>query len=73
MKYRIVKETSELTQKAKYYIEKKHRFLFWSWWSKIKMLNNECSYDLDFDSYEKAHEFLDGLINKINKEVIETF
>lgn len=64
--YRIIKETKELSNSTKYYIQKKHFFLIFSWWAKISIYTPFYDVTLieDFYTYEEAKKRLDSLTEK---------
>ena len=58
--YRIIEEKTTVTKKSKFYIQKKIRFLFLEWWSKLKMYHPvfDVELDYDYDTYEDAKKRL---------------
>ena len=66
--YRIIEEKTTVTKKSKFYIQKKIRFLFWEWWSKLKMYHPvfDVELDYDYDTYEDAKKDLDKINDKID-------
>lgn len=65
--YRIIEEKRTITEKSKFYIQKRKRFLFWIWWSKLTMYHPVADYELiyDFDTYEEAKSHFDWLADGI--------
>ena len=66
--YRIIEEKTTVTKKSKFYIQKKIRFLFLEWWSKLKMYHPvfDVELDYDYDTYEDAKKDLDKINDKID-------
>jgi hypothetical protein len=73
MDWRIVKETKELTGRTKFYIEKKRRFLLWTWWSRYTMYVPYYGVELDYDynSLDEAKKELDEIREGVIKEVCD--
>ena len=69
--YRIIEEKTTVTKKSKFYIQKKIRFLFLEWWSKLKMYHPlfDVELDYDYDTYEDAKKDLDKINDKIDVRV----
>lgn len=71
--YRIVKKRTTITNKVKYYIECRRKFLIWEWWSELELYHP--GYDihltLGYNTYEEAKKELDRLIDQIITEVIK--
>jgi hypothetical protein len=54
--YRIIEEKRTITGTSKFYIQKRKRFLFWTWWEKITAYCDiaECDLVIDYESYKSA-------------------
>lgn len=72
MKYKIIKETKSITKKEKFYVLRKRKFLFWTWWSRVKKYHPLIgALELDFDSQIEAQKCIDRLSDKIIIEEIK--
>ena len=70
--YRIVKETTTNTNKVKYYVERKNKFLIWEWWTKLKCYDAGYDWNADYTTYiyEDARMLIDKLTDQIVTEVV---
>lgn len=71
MEARIIKELETKTDKVIYYIEKKRKFLWWSWWCHETMYHPTADTELKmtYDTHEEALERYNELTQTTTKQV----
>jgi len=71
-KYRIVKETTSKTLVSRYYIERRNKFLWWTWWSKLAFFSPlyDTSFIESFTTLAEAEERVRELKDTIIREII---
>ena len=64
-KYRIIKQTTEKTNKVIYYLEVKRKFLKWKWWARKTFYHAgyDITFDMSYDTYEEAKKELSIVCN----------
>ena len=70
---RIIEEKTDKTQKSIYYIEEKHKFLWWSRWSREtwSLPITGFSVNIIYNTYEEVLEKYNTLTCQITREVVK--
>lgn len=64
--YRIIEEKKTITKTSKFYIQKHYKFLFWNWWSKLKIYcPSGDAYIFSYKTIADARADLDKIKDKI--------
>lgn len=67
IKYRIVKRTHPNQKGSRYIIQKRRRFLWWTWYADLYSWGDSAFFR--YDTYSKARENLNILLNRRKKAI----
>ncbi len=69
--YRIIEETGDLTNKKRFYLQRKKHKLFggYEWFSVYKYTSEGIKYLIEFKTKELAQEYVDYRIETVTKRI----
>jgi len=70
MEYRIIKETGIITKRVRYFIEKKKKFLLWSWWSPVRYFDSTTQSIIYHTFFWEAEYRKERLMDENTREIM---